>query len=96
MSNLEIIIKDAIASHIFTEDQIEGYLSEGSLPLRTFKSWRAAGYIVRKGEQAALKTRLWQPCNKKKADEDNDEKSGSYVLVPAYLFTSEQVVPIGG
>ena len=90
MTNLEIIIRDAIASNIFTVEQIEGFLSEGSLPLRTFKSWREAGFIVRKGQQARLKTRLWQPCVKK----DNGNKDGSYVLVPAYLFTSDQVVPI--
>lgn len=94
MTNLEIVIRDAVASNIFTETQIEGYLSEGDLPLKTYRSWRNAGFIVKKGEQARLKTRLWQQCKPKKNSKDKDDKNENFILVPTYLFTSDQVVPV--
>ena len=50
MTNLEIIISEAVKQGIFSEEQIEAYLIEGDLPLKTYKSWKEAGFIVRKGQ----------------------------------------------
>lgn len=98
MTNLEIVIGEAINHGVFTEEQIQGYLSEGDLPLKTFKSWQDAGYTVRKGQKARLQTKLWQLKAKKKkeaAESQEDEKNEKFILVPAYLFTLDQVAKIG-
>lgn len=90
MTNLEIVIRDAIAAQIFTKEQVDGYLSEGDLPLKTFREWLNTGFVIKRGEKARLKTRTWQPCKKKK-DSDKSEK---FILVPTYLFTADQVIPL--
>lgn len=98
MTNLEIVIGEALTQGVFTEEQIQGYLSEGDLPLKTFKSWQDAGYIVRKGQKARLQTKLWQLKPKKKKDDagdPEDDKNERFILVPAYLFTMDQVTKIG-
>ena len=98
MTNLEIVIGEAINQGVFTEEQIQGYLSEGDLPLKTFKSWQDAGYTVRKGQKARLQTKLWQLRNKKKKeteDSKDEVKNDTFILVPAYLFTLDQVAKIG-
>lgn len=94
MTNLQIVINDAIASNIFTDEQIEAYLSEGDLPLKTFSEWKSAGFTVKRGQQACLKTRIWMPKRPKKEskpDSDSDSDNG-FVLVPAHFFSAEQVV----
>lgn len=99
MTNLDIIIQEAINHNIFTEEQIEGYLSEGSLPLKTYLSWKNEGYQIKKGEKAVLSTKLWKLRPKKKTAEqekqDEQEQEEQFILVPAHLFTREQVVKIG-
>ena len=94
MTNLEIVVSEAIAAKIFTEDQVEGYLSEGDLPLKTFKAWHDAGFIVRRGQKARLQTKLWQPRKHKKDEKEDEDLKSRFVLVPAYLFTADQVAPI--
>lgn len=93
MTNMEIVISEAIAKNIFTEDQIEGYISEGDIPLKTFAEWRKSGFIVRRGQKARLETKLWKMRPKKK-DKEDDEQKDQFILVPAYLFTADQVAPI--
>ena len=98
MTNLDIIIQEALANNIFTEEQIEGYLTEGDLPLKTYLSWKNAGYQIKKGEKAVLSTKLWKVRPKKKREEDtdrNEEDQEQFILVPAHLFTLDQVVKIG-
>lgn len=95
MTNLEIVVSEAIANNIFTEDQIQGYLSEGDLPLKTWKSWRDAGFVVRKGQKARCITKLWQLKPRKKSEAESDEEQKDrFILVPAYLFTADQVARI--
>ena len=90
MTNLEIVVNEAILNGVFTEDQVQGYLSEGDLPLKTFKSWLDAGFIVRKGQKARVQTKT-----RKKSDKTDDEQDkDKFILVPAYLFTADQVAPI--
>ena len=95
MTNLEIIISEAVKQGIFSEEQIEAYLIEGDLPLKTYKSWKEAGFIVRKGQKAKLRTKLWQlKVPDKKKENEEKEITESFILAPAYLFTADQVVPI--
>lgn len=50
MTNTEIIINEALANGLYTEEQIENILASGHMiPLHTFKAWKDAGYIVKKG-----------------------------------------------
>ena len=93
MTNLEIVINEALAKEIFTEEQVEGYISEGDIPLKTFKEWQKAGFMVKRGQKARLETRLWKLCPGKK-EEENVESSERFILVPAYLFTKDQVFKI--
>ncbi len=98
MNNISIIIQDALLQGIYTPEQVEKYISEGEgLPLKTFAEWRKAGYVVKKGETAILKTRLWQMKKKKPADEQKEgeeQDKTDFYLVPAHLFSEDQVVPI--
>lgn len=94
MTNLQIVINEAITNNIFTEDQLQGYIDEGDIPLKTFLEWRKAGYIVRKGQKARLETKLWLKARKKK-DKKNQEEDSHFIMAPAYLFTADQVAKIG-
>lgn len=100
MTNTEIIINEAVANGIYTEEQVEEILSAGyTLPIHTFQVWKSAGYIVKKGEHARITTRLWRFTNKsKKADEEQADADGTennhYYLAKAFLFTADQVEKI--
>ena len=70
MNNISIIIEAALMEGIWTPEQVEEYITAGEgLPLKTFAEWKKAGYVVKKGESAVLKTRLWQMKKKKKSRE---------------------------
>lgn len=61
MTNNEIIYSEAIAAGIYTQEQADAILASGhALPLHTFPEWKRLGYSVKKGEKAAVKTRLWK------------------------------------
>lgn len=61
MTNNEIIYSESIAAGIYTQDQADAILSSGhALPIHTFPEWKRMGYSVKKGEKAAIKTRLWK------------------------------------
>ena len=83
MSNLEIIARACKPLGINPDT------------VHTFNRWRDRGYIVRKGEKARIRTKLWQvrPDRKKKEEdgEAGEIKTGKYVLVNAYLFGIDQV-----
>lgn len=97
MTNKEIIIAEALQNKIFTEEQIKAFLSEsGDIPLKTFNAWMECGYMVRKGQKARVQTKLWKLTKKKQDNEENEkEKKEKFILVPAFLFTLDQVVRIG-
>ena len=67
----------------------------------TFAEWKRMGYSVKKGEKAAIKTRLWKYTTQPtKAAREAAELAGKepdadphYYLAPAYLFTAAQVQP---
>ena len=61
MTNNEIIYSEAIAAGIYTQEQADAILASGhALPIHTFPEWKRLGYSVKKGEKAAIKTRLWK------------------------------------
>lgn len=100
MSNEEIIAKSAISAGIFSEEEAATYITNGlRLPIHTFAEWKNHGYMVKKGEHAALVVSIWKPkTSKRKKDEknveaDKEEYSG-FFLTTAYLFTKNQVEAI--
>ncbi len=97
MTNFEIIASEAVTNGIFSESQIEEYLKSGNIPLKTFAEWKNCGFIVKRGQKARLKTKLWMlrpEKSEEQADEQADELKKNFILVPAYLFSDEQVTPI--
>lgn len=99
MKNIEIIANEAVAANLYTQEQVEEILEcGGELPLHTFAGWKARGKMVRKGEHAAIKTRLWKfkkGAKKAEAEAEVEEKEESrYYLCKAFLFTAEQVEAI--
>lgn len=102
MTNNEIIYSEAIAAGIYTQEQADAILAaDRPLPIHTFPEWLRMGYGAKKGEKAAIKTRLWKYTTKPtKAAREAAELAGKepdadphYYLAPAYLFTTAQVQP---
>lgn len=94
MTNFEIILRDAIAAEIYTEEEVEKLLeTKGELPLHTFKIWKDKGYSVKKGEHAKLTTMIWKQTKKK--DKETGEEKTIMVMTKAFFFTDKQVQKIG-
>ena len=74
---------------IETERALHGITCE----VHTFAAWKQMGYVVKKGEKAAICTQLWKKV-KKKAKEEGEDPEEKFVLVKSYLFTENQVEPI--
>lgn len=99
MSNEEIIVKSAISAGIFSEEEAAAYIMNGlRLPIHTFAEWKNHGYMVKKGEHAALTVSIWKPKTRKRKDgktvEADKEEDGRFFLTTAYLFTKQQVEAI--
>lgn len=98
MTNEQIIANSAVAAGIFTQEEAEAYFSHGMrLPIHTFAEWKSCGYMVKKGEHAALTVSIWKPKTRKKKDEktvDAKEENSGFFLTTAYLFTKQQVEAI--
>lgn len=99
MTNEQIIANSAVAAGIFTQEEAEAYFSHGMrLPIHTFAEWKNHGYMVKKGEHAALTVSIWKPKTSKKKDEKNveadKEENSGFFLTTAYLFTKQQVEAI--
>lgn len=97
MTNLEIIINEAVLNKIYTEEEIMEIMeTTGDLKINTFATWKAKGYKVKKGEHARIVTRLWKHKSRKEVTEDNEEITlNNMYLVKAFLFTADQVERIG-
>ena len=94
MTNAQIIATVCIAKGIYTHEQIN---SMAEIPVHTYQYWKAIGYQVRKGEKAAIKTRLWKMAKTQNIDDDPEkEKTPKLILVKSYLFTLSQVEKIQG
>ena len=99
MTNEQIIANSAVAAGIFTQEEAEAYFSHGMrLPIHTFAEWKSCGYMVKKGEHAALTVSIWKPKTRKRKDgktvEADKEEDGGFFLTTAYLFTKQQVEAI--
>lgn len=97
MTNLEIIINEALAHEIYTPEQIEEIMvTTGNIKIHTFAVWKALGYKVKKGEHARIVTKLWKCKHKKETTEDDTEvEYRNMYLVKSFLFTEDQVERVG-
>ena len=95
MTNYEIIASAAITAGIFTRDEVIAFHERGqSIPLHTFAEWKSRGYIVKRGERAAMKCRIWKHRAAQERTEDNGEVvtiPERWIMVDAYFFKREQV-----
>lgn len=94
MTNLEIVASEVIANELMTEEEVERILlGFGTLPFMTYQEWKYNGYQVKKGSKAVIKTKLWKMVKNKKESKD-EEDSSKFILVPASLFSKDQVEKI--
>lgn len=99
MTNLQIVVIEAITNEVFTEDECVEYLvTTGALPLYTVKRWNKSGFRVKKGEHAKIVTRLWKHNEAKKKTDENGNTTlelpdREYGFITARLFTPDQVEP---
>ena len=104
MTNTTIIVNAALDAGIFTEEQIKQYLeSIGELPLHTFNGWKERGFVVRKGQKAALKCDIWKyskktetvPAKTPEGKETEQEIDiNHYYKKLSHFFTIAQVEPV--
>lgn len=97
MTNTKIILDAALASGIFTAEQVEEILSAGRrLPLHTFGEWKRMGFSVKKGEKARLACSIWKKSTKKAEKKENEEEKENdrFFLKLSYFFTADQVEPL--
>ena len=96
MTNIEIIVNEAIQNKIYTKEEVIERIKEcGELPLHTFQAWKSKGYAVKKGEKATIVTKLWKykTYTVKNKQGEEEERTKCY-LFKAYLFTENQVEEI--
>ena len=62
--------------------------------IHTFAAWKAAGYSVKKGEQAIAKFAIWKYASDKQADDENADESGHCFLKVSFFFKRAQVEKI--
>ena len=101
MNNFEIIVNDVINANLMTLEEVQSRISNGEdIPFHTFNAWRKMGYQVQKGEKAVLVSRIWDAKYYKKLKEfrengGKEEEAPHMWKCNAYLFSKEQVAPIG-
>ena len=96
MTNFTIIVNEAIANGLYTEDQaIEIIKKRGALPLHTFAEWKKRGFNVRKGEHAKLTCFIWRYKKKANAEQENENETeideNFFYKTKAFFFTADQV-----
>lgn len=76
----------------------EEIIVKSAISAGIFSEWKNLGYMVKKGEHAALTVSIWKPkTRKQKKDEKNveaNEENSGFFLTTAYLFTKQQVEAI--
>lgn len=60
--------------------------------LFTFAEWQSRGMKIIKGQKAIIKTKLWKPVIK--VDKETGKTESHFILVPASLFSEDQVEPM--
>lgn len=97
MTNFEMVTRAAIMEGIYTQGQAAALMKAngGELPLYTFGEWKNRGYIVKKGQHAALKLKLWAYKGQKAAGSEDPEKDpevkSKFYLRNMNLFDFRQV-----
>ncbi len=80
-SNNSIILQEAVNHGLLTETEAELMLIRGEeIPLHTYAGWIDRKYQVKKNQKAKIYTKLWKK-----------DKEGQYHLIPAGLFSADQV-----
>ena len=85
---------------VFQAEDTEGNIFElpEIEPIHTFAAWKAAGYMVKKGEKACASFRIWKHA-KARVTKDKDgneiEKPARMFLKTAYFFKFDQVEKAG-
>lgn len=98
MTNEQIIEK--LAVQIYGEDAVMNMVEKGiEPPLHTLQGWASRGFKVKKGEHAAVETKLWKKKNKRNASEDDTEHTENvndrdFYMCRAFLFKADQVEKI--
>jgi hypothetical protein len=93
MKNYEIIANAIVENGYGTAEMVEKTLAKGKrLPFMTAKEWNRNGYLVKAGEKAAFKVRLWVKSDEK--DEDGNLINNGYILKYCSIFTPKQVESI--
>ncbi len=60
--------------------------------IHTFAGWKQMGYVVRKGEHAIAKFRIWKYTVKKVKDDEKSEKEREQmIMTEAFFFSASQV-----
>ena len=91
MTNFKIIMNSAIQNGIFTQQQIENFLSKNTHPpIFTYQEWQKQGFQVKKGEKAKMTCEIWMPKKQTQEEIENNEEKEFFVK-KAYFFTQEQV-----
>lgn len=98
-TNKQIVMTDAIANGIYTQEQLDAFLLRGlPVPLFTFGRWAEMGYTVKKGQHAAMISMLWKMRDGKKTDDnpddvdpETDERGRDFYLHKVFLFDFRQV-----
>lgn len=98
MTNREMVLRAAVMAGIYSGSQAAALekANGGALPLYTFGEWKKRGYIVKKGQHAALTLNLWAYKNGKAseapegADGEADPDEG-FKLRKMHLFDFRQV-----
>lgn len=97
MTNQEILSNEIIANKLMSREELQNYININlKLPdYLTFYEWNKRGYKIKKGEKAAIKTKLWIKTKKKQKDNNNQTDDNideeSFILVNANLFGQSQV-----
>lgn len=107
MRNVDIIMgkrlellkqgKIGVTGRVFTMLDAEG--NEVTLPepeeIHTFAAWKAAGFVVRKGEKAIAKFPVWKYTSKTVENDDGEEEErGNMYMRNAAFFSRSQVEPL--
>ena len=95
-TNANIIMLSGIEAGVITKKDFIAYIENGTTPaFHTFQAWKAAGYIVKRGEKAKFSALIWKNAKKTISAADGEKiESEKYFKKNAYFFGADQVEKI--
>ncbi len=97
MNNTELIIREAVASGYYTEEQIDNMIAEGRMPdFHTYNTWKTLGMVPKLGSKG-WECRLWRKKDKKngvREENPSEELKHQFYLAKSFLFDVTQCEPI--